>query len=172
MKTANDDVLAGGIPFTARERFWQGGVPNIDIYERDRPIYFLQTPTEVLVITEYDQRVRHIRMNVPHSKDPKPSWYGESVGRYEGRTLVVDTIGLNDKTYVDNYRTPHTTALHVVERFILADDKKTLEAEITLDHPGAFTMPWSAIQRWRLREAIQLQKSSAQKTITAISIMM
>jgi hypothetical protein len=59
MKKANDDVLAGKIPFTARERCWPGGVPNIDIYERDRPIYFLQTSNEVLIITEYDQQVRH-----------------------------------------------------------------------------------------------------------------
>ena len=137
MKKANDDVLAGKIPFTARERCWPGGVPNIDIYERDRPIYFLQTPDEVLIITEYDQQVRHIQMNVPHSKNPKPSWYGESVGHYEGDTLVVDTTGLNDKTFVDNYRTPHTTALHVVERFTLLDGGKALEAEISVDDPGA-----------------------------------
>jgi hypothetical protein len=48
---------------------------------------------------------------VPHSANPKPSWYGESVGHYEGDTLVVDTIGLNDKTFIDNYRTPHTEKL-------------------------------------------------------------
>jgi hypothetical protein len=152
MKKANDEVLAGKIPFTARERCWPGGVPDIDIYERDRPIYFLQTPNEVLIITEYDQQVRHIRMNVPHSKNPEPSWYGESVGHYEDGTLVVDTIGLNDKTYVDNYRTPHTTALHVVERFTLSEGGEKLEAEITVDDPGAFNMSWSAVQRWRLRE--------------------
>jgi len=61
-------------------------------------------------ISEHDQQIRHIYMNVPHSKNLKPSWYGESVGHYEGDTLVVDTIGLNDKTFVDNYRTPHTTS--------------------------------------------------------------
>jgi hypothetical protein len=152
MKKVNDAVLAGKIPFTARERCWPGGVPDIDIYERDRPIYFLQTPNEVLIVTEYDQQVRHIHLNVPHSKNPKPTWYGESIGHYEGNTLVVDTIGLNDKTYVDNYRTPHTTALHVVERFTLSNGGKTLEAEIRVEDPGAFTTPWSALQRWRLRE--------------------
>src|SRR5262249_51606017 len=119
---------------------------------RDRPFYFLQTPYEVLIVTEYDQQVRRIRMNVPHTTNPKPSWYGESIGRYEGGTLVVDTIGLNDKTFVDNYRTPHTTQLHVVERFVLSNGGKTLEAEISVDDPGAFTTPWSAVQRWRLRE--------------------
>jgi hypothetical protein len=152
MKRANDDVLAGKIPFTARERCWPGGVPDIDIYERDRPIYFIQTPKEVLIVTEHDQQVRHIHMNVPHSAHPALSWYGESVGHYEGNTLVVDTVGLNDKTFVDNYRTPHTTELHVVERFSLVDGGKTLQAVVTVEDPGAFNMAWSAVQRWRRRE--------------------
>jgi hypothetical protein len=152
MKRANDEVLVGKIPFTARERCWPGGVPGFLVYERDRPIYFLQTPKEVLIVSEYDSQVRRIHMNAPHSANPKPSWYGESVGHYEGGTLVVDTIGLNDKTFIDNYRTPHTEALHVVERFSLLDGGKILQAEITVEDPGAFTTPWSAIQRWRLRE--------------------
>ena len=151
MKNANDGVLAGKIPFTARERCWPGGVPAIDIYERDRPIYFIQTPEEVLIITEHDQQVRHIYLNVPHSSNLKPSWYGKLVGHYEGDTLVVDTIGQNDRTFVDNYRTPHTTALHVVERFSIIDAGKTLQAAITVDDPGAFNMSWSAVQRWRRR---------------------
>ena len=152
MRKANEEVLAGKIPFTARERCWPGGVPLIDIYERDRPVYFLQTPKEVLFVTEHDAQVRHIYMNVPHSANPKPSWYGESVGHYEGDTLVVDTIGMNDKSFVDNYRTPHTTQIHVVERFRLVDGGKTLENLIRVEDPGAFNMPWSAIQRWKRRD--------------------
>jgi hypothetical protein len=152
MKKVNDAVLAGKIPFTARERCWPGGVPDIDIYERDRPIFFVQTPKEVVIMTEHDAQIRHIYLNVPHSARPALSWYGESVGHYEGDTLVVDTIGLNDRTFVDNYRTPHTTQLHVVERFKLVDGGKTLQAVITVNDPGAFNMPWSAVQRWRRRE--------------------
>jgi hypothetical protein len=56
---------------------------------------------------------------------------------------------LNDKTFVDNYRTPHTDKIHVVERFKLIDGGKTMQAVVTVDDPGAFTMPWTAIQRWR-----------------------
>jgi hypothetical protein len=149
MKRANEAVLAGKVPFTPRERCWPGNVPLFDVYERDRPIFFVQTPREVIMIAEADHQVRHIYLDVAHSKDPKPSWYGESVGRWDGDTLVVDTIGMNDKSYVDNYRTPHTTALHVVERFRLIDGGKGLEAAITVDDPGTFNMPWSAIQRWR-----------------------
>ena len=79
-----------------------------------------------------------------------PSWYGEFVGHYEGGdTLVVDTIGLTTKAFVDNYRTPHTEKLHVIERFKLVDGAKAIEALVTIDDPGAFTMVWSAVQRLR-----------------------
>jgi hypothetical protein len=152
MRKENERVRAGKIPFTARERCWPGGVPAFNIYERDRPIYFVQTPKEIVLIEESNLEVRHIHMNVPHTRNPKPSWYGESVGRFEGDTLVVDTIGFNDKGFVDNYRTPHTSALHVVERFRMLDGGKTLEARITVEDAGAFNMPWSAIQRWRKRD--------------------
>jgi hypothetical protein len=152
MKKANDDVLAGKIPFTARERCWPGGVPDFDIYERDRPVFWIQTPKEIVIVNEHDAQTRHIYLNVPHSAKVKPSWYGESVGHFEGGTLVVDTIGQNDRSFVDNYRTPHTTQLHVVERFSLKDGGRTLHVLITLDDPGAFSMPWSAVQEWTRRD--------------------
>jgi hypothetical protein len=152
MKKPNEEVLAGKVPFTADSRCWPGGVPGFDIYARVRPIFFLQTPTEVTILEESDMQVRHIYLNVPHSKNAKPSWYGDSVGHYEGDELVVDTIGLNDKTFVDSYRTPHTTQMHVVERFKLLEGGKILEAKITVEDPGAFTTPWTARQRWRRRE--------------------
>jgi hypothetical protein len=95
-------------------------------------------------------------LNVAHSKNPKPSWYGESVGHYEGDTLVVDTIGLNDRTFVDNYRTPHTTQLHVVERYRMINDGKSLEVKIQVEDPGAFNMPWTARSTWRRVKAGRL----------------
>src|SRR6202162_1910250 len=91
--------------------------------------------------------VRHIRLNASHSADPKPSWYGESVGHYEGDTLVVDTIGLNDKRLIDNYGTPHTDKLHVVERFRLVDGGKTLEVAFTVEDPCAFFQTWSGTRQ-------------------------
>src|SRR5438270_9101373 len=152
MKKSNDEVLAGKIPFTARERCWPGGVPDFDIYERDRPVFWVQSPREVVIVNEHDAQTRHIYLNVPHSPNVKPTWYGDSVGHFEGDTLVVDTVGLNDKTFVDNYRTPHTTQLHVIERFRLMNGGRMLHADITVDDPGAFNMPWSAVQEWRRRE--------------------
>jgi len=150
MKRDNDAVLAGKVPFMARERCYPGGVPEFDIYRRVGPpmLFFVQTAKEVLIIWRGDMQTRHIYMDVPHSEHPVPSWYGESVGRYEGDTLVVDTIGQNTKTFVDNYRTPHTDQLHVIERFHMTEGGKTLVADIHVEDPGAFTTPWNAVQRF------------------------
>jgi hypothetical protein len=149
MKKANDEVLAGGVPFIARERCWPAGVPTFDIMRRVAPVWVVQAPKEVLLIWPSDQQVRHVYLNVPHSRSVKPSWYGESVGHYEGDELIVDTIGLNDKSFVDNYRTPHSTQLHVVERFKLIEGGKTLQVLIEVEDPGAFNMKWQAVQRFK-----------------------
>lgn len=149
MKVANDEVIAGGVPFITRERCWPAGVPGFTVYTRVQPIWFLQTDKEIVIVNELNAQFRHVYLDVPHSANPKPSWYGESVGHYEGDELVVDTIGLNDKTFVDNYRTPHTDQIHVVERFRMIEGGRTLQAVVTVDDPGAFNMPWTAVQRWR-----------------------
>jgi hypothetical protein len=148
MRKENEAVLAGKVGFTARSRCWPHGVPGFLLYPV-HPIFIIQTPKEVIMSWGQDFQMRRVYLNVPHSTRPKPSWYGESVGHYEnGDTLVVDTVGLNDKTYVDNYRTPHTTQLHVVERFRLVD-KDNLEVRVRVEDPGAFTMPWNAVQRYK-----------------------
>jgi hypothetical protein len=72
--------------------------------------------------------------------------------------LFVDTIGLNDKTFVDNYRTPHTGNIHVVERYKLLDSGNTLEILVTVDDPGAFTTPWSALQRYKRVKRAPIQE--------------
>ena len=149
MRRANDRVRAGKVPFTTRERCWPTGVPGFEVFTRVEGIYFAQTQKEITVIHELDQQTRHIYMNVPHSKNPKPSWYGESVGHYDGDELLVDTIGMNDRSFVDNYRTPHTDQIHVVERFKIIEGGKTLQSTVTVEDPGAFNMAWSAVQRWR-----------------------
>jgi hypothetical protein len=159
MGKSNAATLAGKIPFSPRETCRPAGVPGFDVFSRLRPVYFLQTPREITIINEGDQQSRRVYLNVPHSKNPKPSWYGESVGHYEGDTLVIDTIGLNDKTYVDNYLTPHTTQIHVVERFHLIDSGKMLEATITVEDPGAFNMKWSARQRYRQQPQEKMQEA-------------
>jgi hypothetical protein len=149
MKKDIDEVLAGKIAFTPSSSCVPAGVPLFMGYGGPNPIVFLQTPREVWIIFMSDQQVRRIYLDVPHSAHPKPSWYGESVGHYEGDTLVIDTIGLNDKTFVDNYRTPHTEKLHVTERWRLVDDGKMLEVRFTVEDPDTFNAPWSAMQRYR-----------------------
>ena len=149
MRKANDEVLKGGIPYVPRERCWPAGVPAYVLEPPFNISIFIETPKQVLMIHNQGAELRRIHMNVPHTKNPKPSWTGESVGHWEGDTLVVDTIGLSERTFVDNYRTPHTDKLHVVERFRLIDNRETLEDHITVDDPGAFNMPWTAIQQWK-----------------------
>ena len=148
MKQANDIVLAGGIGYTARSSCKPAGVPGFMMFVVE-PIFFVQSPKEALMIFQGDMQVRHIYLDVPHSEAPRPSWYGESVGHYEGDTLVIDTVGLNDRTTIDNFRTPHTDKLHVVERWRLVDGGKQLEVLIRIDDPDTFYQTWSAIQRYR-----------------------
>jgi len=142
MDINNQRVIAGGIPFYPTSRCWAGGVPGLLLYPGE-PVVFAQTPKEVWILYQRDAQVRRIYLNVPHSKDPGYSWYGESVGHYEnGDTLVVDTIGLDDKAPVDRFRTPHTKQLHVVERYRLTNGGKNIEVVFNVEDPGAFTMPW------------------------------
>jgi hypothetical protein len=149
MRKTNEEVLAGKVGFTARSRCWPHGVPGFLLYPV-HPIFFIQAPNQVVMTWGQDFQLRHVYLNVPHSASPKPSWYGESVGHYEnGDTLVVDTIGLNDKTYIDNFRTPHTTLLHVVERFKIVNGGEGLEVKVHVEDPRAFTTPWNAVQRYR-----------------------
>jgi hypothetical protein len=158
MKKANDEVLEGKVPFRARERCWPVGVPGFDAYSPIESFFFYQMPDKVVLIAQAGPEIRHIYLNTFHSKDVKLSWYGESVGHYEnGDTLVVDTIGISTKSYIDNYRTPHTDQLHVVERFKLAADGQSIDVSVFVEDPGAFTMPWTAVQRWRRVERAPIE---------------
>ncbi|HEX3483999.1 MAG TPA: hypothetical protein VHT51_03000 [Micropepsaceae bacterium] len=146
LKKANDMVAEGFAMYNRTSRCWQPGVVSLNL--SPGRTYFLQTPKEVDIIWQRDQIVRHVYLDVPHSANPKPSWNGESVGHYEGDTLVVDTIGQTTKSFVDLYRTPHSDKLHVVERYRLIEGGKALQVEMTIDDPVAFVMPWKGTKRW------------------------
>ena len=109
----------------------------------------LQTPTEVVFLYSRDHQVRFVYLNRPHPKDLRPTWYGDSVGHYEGDTLVVDTVGMNDKTLIDRFGTPHSDKLHMVERYRLSKDRKVLEVSAYFEDPVAFTEPWSALLNYQ-----------------------
>ena len=160
LRKTNEETRAGKPPYSPRETCWFAGVPGYDVFSRLRPVYFLQTPTQVTIINEGDAQMRRVYLNAPHTSNPKPSWYGESVGHYEnGDTLVVDTIGLNTKTFIDLYLTPHTERLHVVERFKLLPNGKMIELSITVEDEGAFTMPWSARQTYNQEPQAQMEEA-------------
>jgi hypothetical protein len=148
LRQANDMVLKGFAMYARESRCWATGVPTY-LLNPAQPTFFLQEPKKITMMWQMDQQVRHIYMNVPHSANPRPSWYGESVGHYEGDTLVVDTIGQNTKTFIDNYRTPHSNKLHVIERLHLVDGGKTLQADITIEDPVALTQPLHVMHQWR-----------------------
>jgi hypothetical protein len=148
MKKDNDEVLDGKIAFSPRASCTAAGVPAY-MLSGGGNTFFLQTAKEVVMIFDADAQVRRIHLNAPHSANVKPSWYGESVGHYEGDTLVVDTIGLNTRTFIDGYRTPHTEKLHVIERWKKSNNGNSLEVLVTIDDPDTFERPWQAIVRYR-----------------------
>jgi hypothetical protein len=151
LKKTNEEALAGRLRYASRASCRPPGVPQFLVQGQGfGAIHFLQTAKEILLITEADTQTRHIYLNVPHSGHVTASYHGESVGHYEGDELIVDTIGFTDKTFVDDlYDVPHTTQMHIVERFKPIDDGKGLEVSFTVDDPGAFNAPWSGIVRYR-----------------------
>jgi hypothetical protein len=135
-------------------------------------VRLLQQPDKVTIVYAHDSDFRAVRLNQPHPATVMPSLHGDSVGHYEGDTLVIDTVGVKLGPYrmIDRFGTPYTPALHVVERYRLIDYEATKEAldraakewpraganvdpnyrgkglqlEFTVEDEGVFTMPWSA----------------------------
>jgi hypothetical protein len=146
-------------------------------------VQIVQQKDEVLLLYLGDHKVRHIRLNATHPAQVTPTWQGDSVGHYDGDVLVIDTVGIKTGplAMVDQYGTPYSEALHVIERYRLIDGesarvaqanqmrvhpevipypygrgpidqdatKKGLQVEVTVEDPGAFTMPWSALVTYR-----------------------
>jgi len=151
MRLSNEEVLTGkrGMPFLATSRCYPGGVPGQLLWTTER-LFFIQEPKVVHMVWERDSLSRRIFMTDKHSQSVKPSWFGESIGRYEnGNTLVIDTIGLATKnSYIDNFRTPHSEKLHVVERLTLEPDGQHLTGIATVEDPDTFNAPLTMRQRW------------------------
>ena len=117
------------------------GVPDIYLY--GFPVQIVQAPGQVIMLFEYDHFVRRIYTDGrPHDPSQGPLWMGDSIGHWEGDTLVADTVGFNDRTLIDRVGHPHSDALHTIER-IRRVDQKTLEIELTVEDPKAYTKPWS-----------------------------
>jgi hypothetical protein len=170
------EISRSGSAFpTAHNQCWPEPPPYI---MGNKQMQMLQKPDEIVLMYSHGGQVRHVRLNANHPTHVTPSWYGDSVGHYEGNTLVVDTIGVVVKplSTMDRYGTPHTDALHVVERYRLIDPNSTtaeskpsgaaffggaddildrnykgpaLEIVFTVEDPGTFTAPWSGVVIYR-----------------------
>ena len=126
------------------------GVPRI--YLVPTQFRFVQTPDIVYILYQYGPTWRPIAMNRGHRKDPDPTWWGESIGRYEGDTLVIDTIGFNDKTWIDHVGRPHSEELHLVERFRRINHD-TLQMDLVFDDPKAYTKTWTGKRVFSLQHS-------------------
>jgi hypothetical protein len=152
-----------------RNQCWPNGVPFVFPVGME----LLQQPDQITIIYQIDHQVRHVRMDAQHPAQLTPTWFGDSVGHFEGDTLVVDTVGIKVGPFamVDWYGTPQTPALHVIERYRLVDYEvakdglerdakenfrvqpgnmddtyrgKYLQLLFTVEDPNVFTTPWSA----------------------------
>jgi len=118
------------------------GIPRILYWPQ--PFEIVQTPERVFMFFEHERVWRQIWTDGRrHPKDLEPTWMGDSIGKWEGDTLVVDTIGLNDKSWLDAYGHPHSEELHLVERY-RRPDPNTLTLQFTVDDPKAYTTRWES----------------------------
>ena len=120
------------------------------LFTMPRPFEFRQFPDVVLLFSEWDHWVRRIYMDGRGHPDGYPvTWMGHSMGTYEGDTLVVDTVNINDKTWIDLLGHPHSDALHVVERARRVN-QDTLEINFTFEDPKAYPKPWAGKKLFQL----------------------
>jgi hypothetical protein len=142
VKKAGEIARTGVTYPTPANQCWPDGVPFIFW---NIGMQMIQQPDRITILYANDNEFRRVRMNQPHPAHVTPSWHGDSVGHYEGDTLVIDTVGVRaDRPFamVDMYGTPHTEALHVVERYRLLDHEAAKEAEERGER-GNFRLPSS-----------------------------
>ncbi len=117
------------------------GFPR-NLFSPSRPVQFIQLPNELLQVFQYHGVWRQIWSDGRElPKDPDPSWYGSSVGKWDGDTFIVNTIGLDESTWLDHFGYPHSADMHVEERYRRVDHD-TIQLVLTVDDPKAYTKPW------------------------------
>lgn len=116
------------------------GIPRILFFPQPHEI--VQTPDRMFMFFERDHAFRQIWTDGrPHAKDPEPTWMGDSIGHWDGDTFIVDTVGFNDKSWLDFYGDPHSDQMHLVERYKRVDHD-TLTMQLVIDDPKAYTQTW------------------------------
>jgi hypothetical protein len=132
------------------------GVPRIKF--RPLPFEIVQQPDRVIILYEIHHAFRFIPTDGrPPPEDAEPSYLGESVGRWEGDTLVVDVSSFNDKTWLTNVGTVHSEALRVTERYT-RDSYDTIRYEATMEDPEVLTRPWTIRETFRLRPGERIRE--------------
>lgn len=135
------------------------GIPRGSPY----PWRIVQTPTHYFILYEGNiHSYRQIFMNGKHPADPDPTWYGHSTGHWEGNTLVVDTVGFNDKFWFDYKGHPHTEKLHTIERYTRTDFGH-MSVEVTIDDPGAYVKPFTTVGSATLMPGAELMEYICQE---------
>lgn len=127
------------------------------------PIQIMQSPQYLALLYEQNTwfKVFHLDGR-PHNEDATPTWFGESVGHWEGDTLVVDTVNFNGKTRLDTIGHPHSAKLHVTERFS-RPDLGHIHYEITIDDPVYYTRPWKNTRTFTLRTDWEIMEYSCEE---------
>ncbi|MGE5731583.1 MAG: hypothetical protein ACM37U_06580 [Gemmatimonas sp.] len=116
------------------------GVPRI--YLHPFPFEIVQSPSRVLMVFEYDHLVRQIFTDGrKHRDDLPPSWMGDSVGKWDGGTLVVETVGFNDRTWIDRIAVPHSEEMRLIERMHM-NGNGYLQIDMRVEDPKALAEPW------------------------------
>jgi hypothetical protein len=191
IKAHGDVSLAGATYPNPANQCWPEPVPFIF---KNNGMQILQQNHQVTLLYDENHQFRQARLNEPHPANVKPSWHGDSVGRYEGDTLVIDTVAVKtDRPFamIDLFGTPYTQALHVIERYRLLDYEgakdglerdakenyrpegnlvpndqgKWLQIEVTVEDDGASTMPWSATVSYGTRPGPWTEKVCAENRL-------
>jgi len=125
------------------------GTPRI--YLQPFPLQIMQTPKEIIMIFEYDHIVRYIFTDGrKHPDDVTPTYMGHSIGKWEGDTLVVDTVGFNERTWLDRDGHQHSDQLHVIERFHRLD-RDNMQIDVTMEDSKALAKPWTSQMNFQLK---------------------
>jgi hypothetical protein len=165
--------VPGGLPLTpaAAENFKTYDLTNFDytghclpagltrLVNTPMPMEIVQTPKKVALLFEgFSSFIVVPTDGRQHKKDPDPTWYGESIGWYEGDTFVMDSIGFNDKTRLDTIGHPHSDQMHVIQRFTRTSPT-TIDFEITVEDPKMYTKPFTNKRTFKLAKGELMEYS-------------
>jgi hypothetical protein len=148
-------AAADGAPIPDASTYcWPHGTPRV--MDSPYPLQIFQTKDDTVIVHEVAHNTRWIHMNRDHPAAVKTSFMGDSVGHWEGDTMVVDTVGVDDRTWIDEQGIIHSLGMHVVERIRKIDNSQTIEDLITVTDPKYFTRPWTYRNTYAWRPDVRL----------------